>query len=87
MKSFLLLCGVLVFGFLAYTSYQSFNAEDSYIEACLYFSEQRSQKQGCYDVYPETHKRDAVIQGGVSAMLALVFGGAYLLKLIDGEEK
>lgn len=86
MKSFLLLCGVLIFGFLAYTSYQSFNAEDSYVEACLYFSEQRSQKQGCYDVYPETHKRDAAIQGVAAATLAIVFGGAYLFKLIDKGE-
>lgn len=75
----LLILGILVCAFFVWVSFDAYNDRDEYIEACLYISDTLEQKRGCYNVYPENHKREWIIKGVASSAGILILGFWYLI--------
>lgn len=78
MKRAIAVVGILVCAFFAYANLSQVNTRRDYIEACLYITTLNEQKDGCYDVYPENHSRDAIFWGVVSLVGALAFIGMFI---------
>ncbi|WP_353853152.1 hypothetical protein [Dehalobacter restrictus] len=77
MKKLIIIIGIVVLGFLAYTNFSVTSTRRDYIEACLYVSNKDKVKDKCYDVYPENHDRDAMIWGVLSSIGIVILLVAY----------
>lgn len=60
--------GIIVCGFFAYANYSQINTRADYIEACLYISNTKEQKEDCYSVYPENHSQTALLWAVVTTI-------------------
>lgn len=77
MKKIILIIGIVVLSFFAYTNFSSMNAHKDYVESCLYISTTRNLKDECYKVYPEDYDRNSLIFGILSTLGALMLLAIY----------